>query len=557
MRGRTRAMVAAGFTSIALLATACGGGSTPTPGASQGGQTGGEIVVAGCTPENPLIPGNTAEVCGGDIVDAMTSKLVEYNTDTAAPENDIAESIETTDNKLFTVKLKPYKFQDGTDVTAKSFVDAWNYTAYGPNGQEGSYFMGPIAGYSDVQCPDTDCKQQPKAKAMSGLKVVDDTTFTITTSEPVSNLPVRLGYSAYSPLPESFFKDPKAFEKKPVGAGQFKVDSISNTEIVLSKFAEFSGANKANVDKLTFRIYQDPAAAYADAVGGSLDYIDDSNIPPDQLVGEAYKNDFPDRTAQKESLTNGWVTFSPEDPQLAGKANVDKRKAISRAIDRELITKQIFSGSRSPADGWVPPSVDGYKADVCGDACKFDAAAAKSAFEAAGGYKGTLTMTYNADGPNKGYSEAICNQIKNNLGINCVATPVVDFATFNKKLDASEIKGLFRSGWQADYPSIENYLSPIYAKGAFAPQGSNYSKYDNPEFEKLLTQAAAAKTLDEANALVPAGRGHAGGGLPDRAVVEQQDHLGLVGQGDRREGQRLRRARLRGHQGQVTEPQVG
>ena len=77
---------------------------------------------------------------------------------------------------------------------------------------------------------------------MSGLKVVDDTTFTIQTTEPVSNLPVRLGYSAFAPLPDSFFADPKAFEKKPIGAGPFKIDSISNTEFVLSKFADFSGA---------------------------------------------------------------------------------------------------------------------------------------------------------------------------------------------------------------------------------------------------------------------------------------------------------------------------
>jgi oligopeptide transport system substrate-binding protein len=496
-------MAAAAITSLALLATACGGGGgeTPDPGTSAAGQTGGEITVAGCTPQNPLVPGNTSETCGGDIVDAMTSKLVEYNTENAAPTNDIAESIETTDNKTFTVKLKPYKFHDGTDVTAKSFVDAWNYTAFGPNGQEGSYFMGPIAGYADTQCPDADCKQQPKAKTMSGLKVVDDTTFTITTSEPVSNLPVRLGYSAYAPMPASFFADPKAFEKKPIGAGQFKVDSISNTEIVLSKFAEFSGATKANVDKLTFRIYQDPAAAYADAVGGSLDYIDDSNIPSDQLVGDAYMTDFPDRTSQRESLVLGWITFSPDDPQLAGTANVEKRKAISRAIDRDLIVKQIFSDTRTPATGWVSPGVDGYKADVCGEPCTFDAAAAKQAFEAAGGYEGTLTMTYNSDAPNKAWSEAVCNQIKNNLGINCVAVPTVDFATILNKLDAGEVKGIFRSAWQADYPSIENYLSPIYAKGAFAPTGSNYAKYDNPEFESLLTQAAAAKSLDEANTL--------------------------------------------------------
>ena len=139
-------------------------------------------------------------------------------------QNDIAESIETSDNKTFTVKLKPYKFHDGTEVTAKNFVDAWNYTAYGPNGQEGSYFMGPIAGYNDMQCPDADCKQQPKAKTMSGLKVVDDKTFTIQTSEPVSNLPVRLGYSAYSPLPQ-----PSSTTRRPSRRSRSVPDSSRST----------------------------------------------------------------------------------------------------------------------------------------------------------------------------------------------------------------------------------------------------------------------------------------------------------------------------------------
>ena len=497
MRGRTRGMVAVAITSLALVATACGGGGAePEPGAEDpAGQAGGEIVVAGCTPENPLIPGNTSEACGGDIIDAMTSKLVRYNTENAAPENDIAESIETSDNKLFTVKLKPYKFHDGTDVKAKNFVDAWNYTAYGPNGQAGSYFYAPVAGYADVQCLDTACKETPKAKTMSGLKVVDDMTFTIQTTEPVSNLPVRLGYASFAPLPDSFFADKKAFEDKPIGAGPFKLDTKSNTEFVFSKFADYSGATKANADKLTFRIYQDPAASYADAVAGSLDYIDESNIPQDQFIGDAYQTDFPDRNSQREAGRISWITFSPNDPQLKDKPEL--RKAISRAIDRDLITKQIWNNTVTPATGWVSPVVDGYKSDVCGDACKFDAAAAKADFEAAGGYEGTLTMTYNADAPNKAWSEAVCNSVKNTLGIECTAVPTVDFATFNKKIDANELKGMFRSSWQMDYPSIENFLVPIYAKGA----DSNWSHYDNPEFTRLTTEAAAAKTADEANAL--------------------------------------------------------
>ena len=234
MRGRARAILATGVTTVALFAAACGGGGGDTsPGTEGGGATGGDIVIKGCTPENPLIPGATSETCGGNVIDAFTAKLVHYNTETAAPEMDIADSIDTSDNQNFTVKLKAdYKFQDGTVVKAKNFVDAWNYTAYGPNAQAGSYFFGPIEGYGDLQCGaksdgTADCEgQAPKAKELSGLKVVDDTTFTIKTTEKVSNLPVRLGYSAFAPLPDSFFADPKAYEAKPIGAGPFQVLSL-------------------------------------------------------------------------------------------------------------------------------------------------------------------------------------------------------------------------------------------------------------------------------------------------------------------------------------------
>jgi oligopeptide transport system substrate-binding protein len=499
MRGRTRGMVAVAITSLALVATACGGGGTETaPGAEDpAGQAGGEITVYGCTPQNPPIPGNTNEACGSYVVVPITAKLIRYNVDNAAPINDIAESIETTDNKLFTVKLKPYKFHDGTDVKAKNFVDAWNYTAYGPNGQGNSYFFGPVAGYADTQCPDADCKQDPKSKTMSGLKVVDDKTFTIKTSEPVSNLPVRLGYNAFAPLPDSFFEDPKAYEAKPIGAGPFKLDSKTNTEFVLTKFADYGGDPKPNVDKVTIRVYQDSNAAYADVVANNLDYLD--TIPPDQLVGEAFKDDLPDRWLQREAGRFTSVTFSAWDPQMK---NIELRKALSMAIDRDLIADKVFNGTVTPANGWVSPVVDGFKAGACGENCTFDAAKAKAAYDAAGGYKGTLTMTYNADNAiNKAYSEAICNSIKNAVGADCRAVPTVDFATFQNKLDAKELKGIFRSGWVMDYPSIENFLVPLYGKGAIGGGGSNYSEHNSPEFEKLTAQAAAAKTSDEANAL--------------------------------------------------------
>jgi len=446
-----------------------------------------------------LIPANTNEVCGGNVLDAVDAKLVHYNADTAAPELDIAQSIETSDNQNFTVKLNPYKFQDGTDVTAKSFVDAWNWAAYGPNGNLNAYFFTPIEGYTDTQCGttaegDSDCKNQaPKAKTMSGLKVVDDTTFTIKTSEKVSNLPVRLGYTVFAPLPESFFKDPKAFAAKPIGAGPFKVDSISDTEMVLSKFADYSGKNKPNVDKVTFRIYNDDgSAAYNDVVANNLDITD--LIPTDRLTGDLYKQELADRNGIRDTGIIAVNSFSPIDDNWK---DIKMRQAVSMAIDRDTINKQIFNGTHPPLDGWVSPVVDGFKAGACGDACKYSPDEAKKLYAETGGYKnGPLTIAVNGDGGHKPWADAACNSIKNTLGLECVSKVYPTFAALRTAIGKREVNGLFRSGWQMDYPSIENFLAPIYGTGA----GSNDTGYSSKEFDAKLAEAAAAPTTDEANA---------------------------------------------------------
>lgn len=484
----------------ALLAvTACGGDSDPaaTPDGGESSDTvaatGGEISVRGCTPENPLIGSSTTEVCGGNVIDAFTAKLIHYNSDTAEPEMDIAESIETDDNQTFTVTLKQgYMFQDGTEVMAKNFVDAWNWASYGPNGQQSSSFFEPIEGFADLQCPDEECATAPTVDVMSGLTVVDDYSFTIKTTEPVSNLPVRLGYSAFVPQPDAFFasEDKTEFSKLPIGAGPFKVIENTATDIVLEKFADYSGESKPNIDKVTFRIYNDPAAAYNDVVANQLDLTD--LIPADQLVGDAWKTALDGRSDTRETGIIQVLSFSNVDPQLA---DVNMRKAISMAVDKELITTQIFNNARVPATGWVSPVVDGYKENVCGEACEFNPEEAKKMYEEAGGYEGIFQVSINADGGHKLWADAFCNQLKNNLGMDCQVNATPDFKTLRQQIGARELLGSFRGGWQMDYPSIENFLTPIYAKGA----SSNDTDYDSPEFDKLLDEAAAADNPEDAN----------------------------------------------------------
>ncbi|MET7952298.1 ABC transporter substrate-binding protein, partial [Micromonospora sp. NPDC005324] len=85
---------------VALVASGCSSGGSDDTAAS----TDGAIVVHGVQPENPLVPANTTETGGGRVIDWLFTGLVEYPNDGGAPRNALAESINTTDSKVFTIK---------------------------------------------------------------------------------------------------------------------------------------------------------------------------------------------------------------------------------------------------------------------------------------------------------------------------------------------------------------------------------------------------------------------------------------------------------------------
>jgi oligopeptide transport system substrate-binding protein len=127
----------------------------------------------------------------------------------------------------------------------------------------------------------------------------------------------------------------------------------------------------------------------------------------------------------------------------------------------------------------------------------FDKEKAKELYDAAGGYPGPLELWVNGDGGHEAWAEAVCNQIKNNLDLECVVQTTPDFKTLRDRIGARELKGIMRAGWQMDYPSIENFMTPLYATGASANDGD----YSNPEFDRLMRDAAAASTNEQANLL--------------------------------------------------------
>lgn len=476
------------------------------PGYAQASQP-GWVTAAACTPAGPLIPTNTTESCGSDVLQPILSGLVTTDAKTGAIIEDIAESITTADNKTWTIKLrKGRKFHDGSEVLAKNFVDAWNWAAYGPNGQSNNDWFSIVIGYGDLnpKAPKGEKPPAPATNRMSGLKVLSDHEFQVELKNPVPVFKAQLSYKAFYPMPDSFFADPATFGRKPIGAGPFQlVSGTPDSGYKLAAFAGYTGPAKPSIKGIDLKIYTSREAAYNDLVAGNLDLLRD--IPASKLVADLWKRDLRGRTVvqPRANIQALGMPFTDANPQLL-KPMV--RQALSMAIDRKAIVDILFNGIGQPATGWVPPGVEGYQPGACGEYCSFDPAKAKDLLAKAGGYKGEIKLYYAGDSEVKSAMDAVCNSIQGTLSITCVTSALSDNATFRSFTRSGKADGPFPSNWTMDYPSIDNALIPLYSKDGTSNRGA----YESAAFDALMDKAAkedsatAIKTYQEAERLLTA-----------------------------------------------------
>ena len=489
--GKGLALVATA--SLVLAACSSKSGTTnPTTAATSGASTSTAIISTnGSEPANPLIPSATNETGGGKIVDSIFSGLVYYDAK-GAPQNEVADSITTTDSQTFTVKLKAgWKFTDGTPVQAHNFVDAWNWGADLANAKISlnSYFFAPIDGFGD----------KTSVPKMSGLTVVDDTTFTIKLAQPQADFPLSLGYSAFYPLPDSFFKDPTAFGKAPIGDGPYMLKSAADwqhdVQIDLATNPDYKGGRVPQNGGLKIVFYATEDAAYADLLQGNVDVID--GVPSSAFA--TFKSDLGDRAVNQPAAIFQSFTIPDRLAHFSGAEGKLRRQALSMAIDRKQITDVVFQGTRTPASDFTSPVINGWSDKIPGsEVLTYDPTKAKALWaqaDAISPWDGTFKIGYNADGGHQPWVDAVVNSIKNTLGIQAEGNPYPTFGEFRKDVTAHTFQTAIRTGWQADYPSLFNFLGPIYGTGA----GSNDGQYSSAEFDGLLKQGSAEADPAKAN----------------------------------------------------------
>ncbi|MDQ0948935.1 oligopeptide transport system substrate-binding protein [Streptomyces phaeochromogenes] len=471
---------------LALVCSGCSGGSNDTGGSAG---TGG-FSVAVAEPDH-LTPGRST--VGWDQLRVLFAPLVKVDAKGGISYVQ-AKSVTSTDARHWTIKLRPgWKFHNGEAVTAQSYADAWNATAYAPNGWAGNGQLAGIEGYAALN----PAKGKPRTRTLSGVKAVDATTLDVTLTSPDSQFPLQLTPSqlGFYPMPKAAFKDPKGYDKKPIGNGPFRMTSAWKADegTTVSAYAAYRGP-KPKSSAITFKSYADLNTAYTDAQAGNIDLA----YVPVSKYGQA-KADFGDRLHTYDAPSLEFMGLPLQGRKFD---DVRLRRALSMAIDRSAVNKAIYGGLYTPATSLTPSSEVGAETGIC-DACEYDPAAAKKLLKEAGGWSGELTITYPGGLGLDELYKAVANQLRQNLDIADVrAQPTADWAEFSEKAFGGKITGLNHSHWGALYPSMQATLRGIFTKAGGCQVCSHYSDGD---VDKLLQRAdsapdtaSAAKLYNEA-----------------------------------------------------------
>lgn len=436
-----------------------------------------------------IVPPTATEPNGLAVVDALFDSLTAYDASLRVVPAAAASWIATaSDEWTFTLR-EGGTFHDGSPVTAADFKFAW----------EQAVRLG-LAGYHLRDVQGYDALRAKKAAELAGVTAVDDRTLRVRLIGPRADFPAVVAHPALGPVPRTVWQADRAgFLQRPVGNGPFRMDGTwAHNEFI--RVARFKGRQDGSaptvVDEVLFPI-SDPDTAYLAFQQGRRDF---SPLPAGALA-EASRQ-YP---ASSDDGYHGpgvllgptpvlyFLGFNVTQPPFD---DVEVRRAVSMAIDREALRDAILEGNVSVARATVPPPIPGARDNACG-ACERDPAEARRIFAERGITEVELWLNRG------GGHEQVAQQIGQDLaavgvGLRLRSEPPPPDGSFGDYLDilSSGEAGMFRFGWSAEYPTMDAALSPLFdSRSTPASGGRNFMRYANAEVDGLIDRARG--TSDE------------------------------------------------------------
>ncbi|WP_153771144.1 peptide ABC transporter substrate-binding protein [Labrenzia sp. CE80] len=431
----------------------------------------------------------TSTVYEAHILRDLYEGLVAYGADGKVIPGVATDWAVSDDGTTYTFTLRDdAKWSNGDPVVAGDFVYSLKRIMSPETGAKYANVLYPILNAEAVN-------KGEKPVEELGVKAIDDHTLEISLASATPYFIDLLGHQTGLPVhPASVEKFGTDFVKPGniVTNGAFTLtEFIPNAHVKAEKNPNFHGAADVAIDTVYYYPTEDRGAALRRFQAGELHTNNDA--PTEQV--DFMRKELGDQFHVAPYLGTYYYALNHEDEVLS---NPDVRQALSMAIDREFLADEIWGSTMVAGYSFVPPGIGNYGEPAFADykdMSIIDREDKAIELLTKAGYGPdnpiTLTINYNTSENHKNTAVAIADMWKP-LGVE-VEMINTDTKTHYAMLRDRGDFDVARAGWIGDYSDPQNFLFMVESDN----DGFNYARYNNPEYDKLMDDAAATVDLEK------------------------------------------------------------
>lgn len=450
------------------------------------------------TPVESLDPQQATDGTSFEVIANFTDGLMQMDHDGQAV-NALAESYEISEDGLvYTFHIREdANWSNGEPVTAADFVFGWQRAVDPAVASEYAYMLsdiGQVVNAEAIIAGEMD-------KSELGAVALDDKTLQVTLNVPVSYFLSLMYFPTFYPVNEAFYNscgDVYATSPETVlSNGAFVLDTYepAATAFHLTKNEGYYNAANVQLAGLNYQVIQDSQQALMSYQTGALDTTLVNGEQVDQVKDDP----------EFQSIGAGYLWYvSPNMDAVPELANLNIRKALTMAIDRESITADVLKdGSKAtytavPMDFAAGPDGSDYSADQTryADVCAYDADKAAeywaTGLSELGVTEISLEMVVDADDAPQKVAQVLKEQWETTLPGFTVTLKVEP-----KKQRVEDMQeGNFQLGltrWGPDYADPMTYLG-MWVTG----NSNNYGLWSNAEYDAIIDECTTGDLCTDA-----------------------------------------------------------
>lgn len=434
--------------------------------------------------ESPSIdPGLAEDSAGGDILRDLFEGL--YNQD---PEGNLEPGVALShtvsdDGLVYTFTLRDNaKWSNGDTVTAGDFEYAWKRAA-------SPELASPYAWFIELMSLENASaviagEMEPSAL---GVTALDDTTLQVRLTLPLPYFPLMLTHFTTFPVHQATIEAHGADWTKPgnmVSNGAYVLtEHVPQEKLVRARNAMYWDNENTIIETVTSLVINDENIALTRYLAGELDRTD---VPAGQFP--RLSAEYPAQAVSVPDACSYYFMFNLRDDAPEALQNPDVRRALSLALDRDILVNNVLAGGQVAAYTFTHWATAGFETPDIPMASMTQAERNAQAQElmAAAGYGPdnplTVNFVYNTSESHRAVAVAASQMWKQTLGVETVLANQ-EWQTFLEARSNGDFE-IARGGWCADYNEASTFLDLMQSDS-----GYNDSRFANAEVDALLAEA--------------------------------------------------------------------